>query len=242
MSKSAFNTRKGELFWFDPKELVLITDKEHPLYDERVNLPVNDALVRNIMFEGQGVLEPVIITKEGGSPVVVDGRQRTKAARVASDKIEAMGGKGLMVPCVYRRGTDQNLAAIMVSTNEQRRSDSPTEKAKKANMLLNFGHTMDQVADIFGCTKVTLKSYLDLLSLDDETRAKVETGEITKTQAAKASRLPRKQRRRATKRKPRVRGRAEIEAKLADAQEHGHKTFQRALAWVLKEIDELEVE
>jgi ParB family chromosome partitioning protein len=242
MSKEAFSAKKRSIFMFDPDDLILVTDKSHPLYDERVNLEPNESLVKNILFEGQGVLEPIIVTKEADKPVVVDGRQRTKAARVASSRIKDMGGKGLLVPCIYRRGTDSNLVVMMASANHQRTEEAPTEKARKMNALLNFGHSEEEIAGVFNCSKQTVKNTLAILSLDPVTQKKLDAGEVTKTDAVKASRLPRKERRSQVAQRPRMRKRKEIEVKLAESQENGHKTFQRALAWVLKEIDELEVE
>jgi ParB family chromosome partitioning protein len=237
MGKEAFKAKKGQAFLFDPDELVLITDKDHPLYDDRVHLPVSESMVKSMLHNGQGVLQPIVITKDGDRPVVVDGRQRTKAARAASDKIKDMGGNGLLVPCVYRRGNDSDLASIMISTNEIRTQDTPIQKGKKANTLINFGHSKKEVAEIFGCTVVTLESYLDLLSLDPETQKKVETGEIKKTAAVKVARQPRKERKKATMTaRPRLRKRAEIEKALAEVGD-SQRQIRRVLQWVLNETD-----
>jgi ParB family chromosome partitioning protein len=47
---------------FEPENLHLVTDKTHPLYDERIHLPISEAMVLNIM--DQGVLEPIIVWKD----------------------------------------------------------------------------------------------------------------------------------------------------------------------------------
>jgi hypothetical protein len=37
---------------FEPENLHLVTDKTHPLYDERIHLPISEAMVLNIMDQG----------------------------------------------------------------------------------------------------------------------------------------------------------------------------------------------
>ena len=53
---------KTNVLTFEPENLHLVTDKAHPLYDERIHLPINEAMVLNIM--DQGVLEPIIVWKD----------------------------------------------------------------------------------------------------------------------------------------------------------------------------------
>ena len=60
---------KTNVLMFEPENLHLVTDKTHPLYDERIHLPISEAMVLNIM--DQGVLEPIIVwkTPKAGWPV-----------------------------------------------------------------------------------------------------------------------------------------------------------------------------
>jgi ParB family chromosome partitioning protein len=60
---------KTNVLMFEPENLHLVTDKTHPLYDERIHLPISEAMVLNIM--DQGVLEPIIVWKDpkAGWPV-----------------------------------------------------------------------------------------------------------------------------------------------------------------------------
>ena len=53
---------KTNVLMFEPEKLHLVTDKTHPLYDERIHLPISEAMVLNIM--DQGVLEPIIVWKD----------------------------------------------------------------------------------------------------------------------------------------------------------------------------------
>ncbi|MCQ3881098.1 hypothetical protein [Klebsiella variicola] len=43
---------KSNVLFFEPENLHLVIDTTHPLYDERVHLPLNEAVILNIMELG----------------------------------------------------------------------------------------------------------------------------------------------------------------------------------------------
>lgn len=61
---------KTNVLAFEPEKLHLVTDKTHPLYDERIHLPISEAMVLNIM--DQGVLEPIIVWKPQRDRYITD--------------------------------------------------------------------------------------------------------------------------------------------------------------------------
>lgn len=65
---------RGDTLNFRPEDLKVITDAKHPLYDARVERPVDEAMVLSIM--SLGIIEPLVIARDGESVYVVDGRQR----------------------------------------------------------------------------------------------------------------------------------------------------------------------
>lgn len=79
---------KTNVLMFEPENLHIVTDKAHPLYDERIYLPLSEAMVLNII--DQGVLEPIIVWKdpETGLSCVVDGRQRVRHTLEANGRLE----------------------------------------------------------------------------------------------------------------------------------------------------------
>src|ERR1700743_1127639 len=79
-------TGSTNLLLFDPKDLTIVTDERSPLYDERVDLPVDEALVDSIV--DQGVLEAILVRKnpETGKTEVVNGRQRGRATVEANKR------------------------------------------------------------------------------------------------------------------------------------------------------------
>lgn len=130
---------KTNLLNFEPENLHLVTDKTHPLYDERVHLPIEEGMVLNIAE--LGVLEPIIVWKdpETGLTCVVVGRQRVKHT-LEANKLRLKEGKDpLLVPGVVKRGSANQMAKYMVSENEIRRPDTPLGRAKKCQTRSTAG-------------------------------------------------------------------------------------------------------
>lgn len=153
----------------DPADLVIVgldtkDDETHELFDERINTPVDDNLVKNIMV--YGVLQPIIVREEAGKKMVVDGRQRVRAAREALRKQSDSGSVKVRVPYTTHgtQGADAvRLTGVMVSANEQRKSDEILTRAAKASRMLALGASLDEVAIAFGRSTVTIRQWTKLL-------------------------------------------------------------------------------
>jgi ParB family chromosome partitioning protein len=131
---------KTNVLMFEPENLHLVTDKTHPLYDERIHLPINEAMVLNIM--DQGVLEPIIVWKdpETGKSCVVDGRQRVRHTLEANKRL----AKRVKLRCWFRRSLNVVLPFVWLrrwSANEIRQADTPLGRAKKWLMRWSVGTT-----------------------------------------------------------------------------------------------------
>jgi len=251
--KTALDASRGTIFFVDPDDLVLVDDDQHALYDARVCLPVDEALAKNIAVHG--VIEPVIVTKDGDAAVVVDGRQRVKAAQLANAWLEAEGKQPIKVPVMIRRGDEADLFGVLISANEHRHTDGPLERAYKAEKLLNMGRSVEEVAVAFGVTPRAIQIWQRLLELSAPVKRAIEEGRITAAAAAKLHGLPaaeqatalhmaetnaEREAKRPTARKvaaaagreapPRMRSRKEIELEHDHAH---HYEFRRALRWVL---------
>jgi ParB family chromosome partitioning protein len=68
---------RGDTLSFRPEDLKVITDPKHVLYDARVERPVDEAMVLSIM--SLGIIEPLVIARNGEEVFVVDGRQRRRS-------------------------------------------------------------------------------------------------------------------------------------------------------------------
>lgn len=193
--KGLTGIKLNNVYSVDPDNLIIVggdtPDKKSPLYDERVNLPVNDSLVKNIMV--YGVLEPVLVRKNAHEDFeVVDGRQRVRAAREANRRLREAGRDAeiIRVPIVIKKAEGSQLAGMMVSANEIRQDDTPLCKARKASRLVGLGRTEEEVAMIFGVTTATINNWLRLLSLTPELLSQVEQGNVSASEATKVAKAP----------------------------------------------------
>lgn len=181
---------KSNVLSFDPEDLTIVTDVNSPLYDPRVNLPVSESLVLNIM--AVGVLQPIIVSKntETGATEVVVGRQRVKAAREANKRLLAKGCEPVRVPAVPRRaGSPADQLGVLISENELREADTPLGRAEKMRRLMDMGRDEDSLAIIFGCSTQTVRNTLALLDCTATVRNAVEAGKIGVGHALKLSKL-----------------------------------------------------
>ncbi|MBA1485960.1 hypothetical protein G9H14_03835 [Klebsiella pneumoniae] len=246
---------KTNVLTFEPEKLHLVTDKAHPLYDERIHLPIDKGMVLNI--KELGVLEPIIVWKdpETGLTCVVVGRQRVKHTLEANKLLLKEGKDPLLVPGIVKRGSANQLAKYMVSENEIRRPDTPLGRAKKMSDALDRGLDEDDIAVLFGCSVQTVRATLSLLDATQAVRDAVESGILTVTRARQLGTLPpegqrekvkqikaatagatghekaRRQRQVLGDEKPRLKTRKDITKALESAEGE----FAAALRWVLGE-------
>lgn len=180
---------KTNVLNFEPERLHLVTDRAHPLYDERILLPLDESMVLNIM--DQGVLEPIIVWKdpETGLSCVVAGRQRVRHTLEANKRLMKEGKKPKLVPAVVKRGSAVRMAQAMISENEIRRADTPLGRAKKMADALERGHDEADLSLMFGVGVQTIRATLALLDATQAVKDAVESGDITVTQARQLANL-----------------------------------------------------
>lgn len=188
---------RDDMLWFDPEELVLVTDETHPLWDERMKLPLDEASVVNVMTIG--ILEPILVRKNGhdesGKPIVevVDGRQRVRWAREANKRLTKAGKEPLRVPAVRKRGEDGDLLGMMISTNEIRRADDSMTRARKVKRYLDMGRTEEDAANRFGKSIATIKNLLTLLDASPPVQKAIEDGKLSIQAGKRIAVLPKEE-------------------------------------------------
>lgn len=180
---------KTNVLNFEPERLHLVTDRSHPLYDERIHLPLDEYMVLSIM--DHGVFEPIIVWKdpETGLSCVVAGRQRVKHTIEANKRLLKEGKKPLLVPAVVRRGSAVRMGQVMISENEIQRADTPLGRAKKMADALQRGHDEQDLTLMFGVGVQTIRATLALLDATQAVKDAVESGDITVTQARQLANL-----------------------------------------------------
>lgn len=192
-SKKAFDAATGTTFVFDPKDVVIRDDPEHPRYDPRGKLAPRESLVKSILL--RGVILPIKIEKgEGGEAIVVDGRQRVLAAREANRRLEERGEKPIVrVRAEKAEGDDAFLYGVMVAANEHRTDDDFIAKARKVQKYLTLGGTPAEAAVDYGVSEETIRDWLKLLDLDPKVQQMVIDSELAPSAAIHLSTLPAKQ-------------------------------------------------
>ncbi|MCM2543888.1 hypothetical protein ACVCII_24110 [Burkholderia glumae] len=181
---------KSNVLFFDPEDLVIVTDPNHALFDRRALLPFDEATVRNIMAEG--IHQSITITKdvETGKVLVVDGRRRVINAREANRRLAEGGRTPWRVPALPKRDGMAALTSAMVSTNEIRLADSPFNRAEKIARMRAQGRTNEEIALSVGLDEASIDAQFRLLECCMDVRDAAEDGTITQAVAMKLSKLP----------------------------------------------------
>ncbi|WP_321782362.1 hypothetical protein [Burkholderia pyrrocinia] len=186
---------KGNTLQFDPEDLTLVVDPMHPLYDERVHMPIDENMVRNIMFHKM-ILQPIEVSKnpETGEIEVVTGRQRVKNAREANRRFRDQGLPPVFVPAFVRKLPREQRASVLsaatASENAIRQQETPMTTAAKMARQANMGRNEDDIAAIFGCNVATVRSTLALLDCCEAVQKAVDSGDILVTHARALAKVP----------------------------------------------------
>lgn len=183
----SYEAQRTNAFLVEPEKLKIITDPAHPLYDKRVELPLDENMVKNIMVHGVKVA--INIKREGEDYIVVAGRQRVKSAIEANKRLKKEGKEPIKLRAFMEKGDEADMYGVLVLENELRHDDSPMSKAQKAAKLLSMGKTEAEVAVTFGCTTATIKNWCRLLEASPKVRKAVDDGKLTATAACKLAAL-----------------------------------------------------
>lgn len=193
---------RSDTFRVDPENLTLVIDPAHPLYDERVAIPVDEGLITSI--REHGIRENVSVRRNGSLFEVLDGRQRVKAALELNKRIKKELGRAfdpkvdrILVPVTMSKDNDNQAAKVMVTLNEIRTQDSPMVQAAKAKRLLDRGIPKQEVCNQFGKPTSWLSQIMKVLDTDDTVQSAVDKGMIPVTAASKLAALPRDQQKKA---------------------------------------------
>lgn len=162
-----------------PGELVIITDPEHPLYDQRIFERTTDPEFRKLKenIRVYGIIEPVIVRQGPNSElVVVAGRRRVRAAQVLAEE-----GENISVPYFLQEKAQNfgtNPLGVMISENEIRRGDNAVVRARKIQRFLDESENIALAEKTFGLHRRTLRDHMDLLKMSPEVLKAVERGKL----------------------------------------------------------------
>jgi ParB family chromosome partitioning protein len=119
-----------------------------------------------------GVLQPVVVRKNGSRYQLVSGERRWRAARLAGLE---------RIPAVVRDDvTDEQMLELALVENLQRRDLDPIERARGFRALMEtLGITQDEVAAKVGLKRATVANHLRLLELPAKVQEAVGKGLVT---------------------------------------------------------------
>lgn len=122
-------------------------------------------------IRANGVIQPVIVRKEGASYRIVAGERRWRAARLAG--LQA-------IPAIVRELTDLEVLEYALIENIQRQDLNPIEEAQAFEKLIKeHGLTQEKLAGTVGRSRPAIANALRLLNLHEEVRRFVETEELS---------------------------------------------------------------
>ena len=193
MGKQYFKGNRFDAFMVAPEDVVVIgldtnDGPEHFLYDERINLPLDPAMVQNVkaLTVRKAINCTRLVINDEERPCVVDGRQRVRCAREANKQLVNEGEPPMKIKIIPERGEEAQLMAIGTSTNCFHVEDTIVEKARKAQRLRDRGLTTSEVATSLGVTTTTLAMWSKILGLATPVLKAVSNGQVS---ASAASRL-----------------------------------------------------
>lgn len=165
-------------------QLTLITDRDHPLYDPRVLLPLKPELVASI--RARGVLKPLTVYKDGDTLIVLDGRQRYRHTVEANKINVAEGAPAIRIPIIIRK--ERSVAdayATHVVANEHAQADPVSVRAEKALKLKDFGQAHEEIAAHFGESPSRIQRWLHIAEMAPAVKAAIDAGRISEGEAVK---------------------------------------------------------
>lgn len=118
-----------------------------------------------------GVVQPLIVQRDGTKYKIVAGERRWRASRLAGLKT---------VPVIIRDLSNKQVMEIALIENLQREDLNPIEEAEAYDKLMSdFGMTQEDIASTVGKSRPAIANALRLLTLQNELRIKLIDGELT---------------------------------------------------------------
>jgi len=129
-----------------------------------------------------GIVQPVILKKEGRNYKLIAGERRWRAARMAGLK---------EVPAIIRDFSDSEIMEISLIENIQREDLNPLELAEAYKKLMDeLQLTQDEVAQKVGKSRSAVANILRLLNLDKRVRDYIADGILTEGHARAIAAIP----------------------------------------------------
>ncbi len=128
-----------------------------------------DALVESV--KEKGVLQPLLVRKQGNQYEIIAGERRWRAAKIAGLK---------EVPVIVKDFSDQEALEVALVENLLRENLSAIEEAEGLQRLITeFSHTQEALSQIVGKSRSHIANTLRLLNLPQEIQNMVKEGKLS---------------------------------------------------------------
>jgi len=134
-------------------------------------------------IKAQGLIQPILVRKEGAGYRLIAGERRWRAAQLAGLK---------EIPALIREASDAEAFELALVENLQRMDLNPIEEAEGYRRLVEeFSLTQEQVSQRVGKDRSSVANALRLLALPDEVKEMVADGSLQMGHARALLGLPR---------------------------------------------------
>ena len=129
-----------------------------------------------------GVVQPIIVRKEGSRYVIVAGERRWRASKIAGLKT---------IPVIIKDLSAREVMEIALIENLQREDLNPIEEAEAYQKLMEeYEMTQEEVAKIVGKSRAAIANSVRLLTLTNEIKEMLLDGRITSGHARTLITIP----------------------------------------------------
>lgn len=122
-------------------------------------------------IRAHGVVQPVIVRKQGDRYALVAGERRWRASRLAGLK---------SIPAIVKEYSSRDVMEIALIENLQREDLNPIEEGEAFQRLMNdYGMTQEDVAKVVGRSRSAVANTVRMLSLPTKIRSFLIDGSLT---------------------------------------------------------------
>src|SRR2546429_2731655 len=176
ITKRGLGRGLGALLSSEPTEAEALVDVPIDQIEVNPNQPRKDFDFKLLdelaaSIKASGVIQPVIVRREGTGYQLIAGERRGRAARQAGLE---------RIPAIVRDATDAQSLELALVENLLREDLNPIEEAEAYQKLLSqFGWTQEELAGRIGRDRSSIANALRLLRLPDEIQADLRSGRLT---------------------------------------------------------------
>ncbi len=156
---------KDRIFEIPLKDIEPNTNQPRKNFDNDSLMELADSI------RAHGIIQPIIVQKNGDKFIIVAGERRFRAARKVGLKT---------IRCIIQNYSIQAKKEIALVENVQREDLNPVEIAFAIKKLVDdYNLEMEEVAEKIGKTRSVVSNYLRILRLEPEVLTMVEKGKLT---------------------------------------------------------------